>query len=217
MASIRVALIDDHTLFRQGTRELLERDMDVEVVGEAADGGAGAELVERAEPDVALVDIEMPELSGIELTRRIKAAQPQVRVVVLTVHDEEPLAYAMLEAGADGYLLKDVDARALLEAIHRVHAGESVLHPVIARQVLARVRTGGQARPAEEGLSEEERQVLLLASRGMTNREIADELCISPRTVQQRLTGVFAALGVGSRTEAAIRALQAGMFTLEDL
>ncbi len=217
MSTIRVALIDDHTLFREGTRELLERDGDVEVVGEAADGRAGIELVETLVPDLALIDMEMPEVGGIELTRHIKDAQPDVSVVALTVHDEEPLAFAVLEAGADGYLLKDVDARELLDAVHRVHAGESVLHPVIVRQVLARVREGGDRPPVDRGLTADERQVLLLATRGMTNREIADELCVSPRTVQQRLTRVFAELKVGSRTEAAIRALQNGLFTLEDL
>lgn len=217
MQPIRVVLFDDHTLFREGTRELLERDGVVEVVGAAGDGRDAIALIDTALPDVALVDIEMPEVGGLEVTRRIKQHHPEVGVIVLTVHDEGPLAFAMLDAGADGYLLKDVDAHELLNAVQRVHAGESVLHPAVTRQVLNRVRAGGNAAESGPALSDEERETLVFAARGMTNREIAEQQQVSPRTVQQRLTHAFELLGVTSRTEAAIRALQDGVFTLEDL
>ena len=217
MERIRLVLVDDHTLFREGTRQLLERDGQVVVVGEAGDGREALELIGTLEPDVVLLDIEMPDVDGIEVTRQIRERHPGVGVLVLTMHDEEPLVVAILEAGADGYLLKDVDARELLHAVQRVHAGDSVLHPAVARQVLSRVRLGAEAPAPGRELTSDEREVLLLAARGMTNREIAEQLQVSPRTVQQRLTHVFARLGVGSRTEAAIRALHDGVFTLEEL
>jgi DNA-binding NarL/FixJ family response regulator len=217
MEPIRVALFDDHTLFRQGTRGLLERDGQVTVVAEAGDGREALELLETVRPDVVVVDIEMPEVGGIEVTRRVKERDPSIGVLVLSVHDEAPIALAILEAGADGYLLKDVESRELLDAVQRVHAGESVLHPAVARHVLSRVRSGGQQPDAGRALTGDERRVLLLAARGLTNREIAEQLQVSPRTIQQRLTHAFERLGVGSRTEAAIRALQEGVFTLEDL
>lgn len=216
MKRIRVVLADDHALFREGTRELLERDGSIEVVGEASDGDEAVAVVDRTVPDVAIVDIEMPGVDGIEVTRRIKAAHPRVSVLALTVHDEEPFVFAVLEAGAAGYLLKDVSSRALVRAVHALHAGESVLHPTVAQQVLRRVRAGGGA-TARVALTGTELEVLRLAARGLTNQQIAAELGSSLRTVELRLTGTFRRLGVGSRTEAVIAALRAGLLQLEEL
>lgn len=219
MEPIRVVLADDHTLFREGTRQLLERDGAVTVVGEAEDGPAVVELVDRLRPDLVVVDIEMPGGDGIAATRQIKSAHPEIAVLVLTIHDEDPFVFAILDAGAAGYLLKDVHGAELVQAVHALHAGESILHPAIAHKVLARVRTDARERDggAAVALSERDVEVLRLAARGRTNQEIADTLEVSTRTVQLRLTHVFHQLGVGSRTEAVIAALRAGLFELEEL
>ncbi|MDX1619341.1 MAG: response regulator transcription factor [Nitriliruptorales bacterium] len=217
METIRVVLADDHTLFREGTRQLLERDSSIRVVGEAAEGAAAVALVDELEPDVAIIDIEMPELDGIEATRRIKAAHPGVGVLVLTVHDEDPFVFAILDAGAAGYLLKDVSSSELVRAVHALQAGESVLHPAIARKVLSRVRSERTDEGSRLELPERDVRVLRLAAQGRTNREIADELGVSTRTIQLRLSNVFDSLGVGSRTEAVIAGLRAGLFDLEEV
>lgn len=218
MEPIRVVLADDHTLFREGTRALLERDGTIEVVGEAADGEETVALVTREVPDVAIIDIEMPATNGVEATRQIKAVQPQICVLALTVHDEAPYVFAILEAGAAGYLLKDVDSSEVVRAVHALRAGESVLHPTIASQVLARLQQpSGEATRADIQLDERELHVLRLAGTGMTNQEIASHLAVSSRTVQTRLSDIFDRFGVGSRIEAVIAALRAGMFDLDEL
>ena len=216
---ISVVLADDHVLFREGTRELLERTGDITVAGEASTGAEAVELASQLHPDVAVVDIEMPDMNGVEATRAIKARQPEIAVLVLTVHDEEPYVFAILDAGAAGYLLKDVQATELVGAVRSLHRGESVLHPAIARKVLQQVRTGQDtdAAPRPTELTDGEKAVLRLAAHGLTNTTIADRLGIHPRTVQLRLGRIFTKLQVGSRTEAALRALRDGHFSLEEL
>lgn len=219
MDKIRILLADDHVLVRQGTRELLEKEEDMEVVAEAGDGEEAVRLAASRRPDVVIMDISMPKLNGIEATRQIKARHPATAVLVLTAYDDEQYIFALLEAGAAGYLLKDVQASELIKAVRSVHAGESVLHPVVARKVIHRF-----AQPAGEDteatasgrLTEREMQVLKLAARGMTNQEIARELVIGVRTVQVHLSNVFNKIGVGSRTEAVVHALREGWITLED-
>jgi DNA-binding NarL/FixJ family response regulator len=219
MGKIRVLLADDHVLVRQGTRELVEQAGDIEVVAEAGTGKEAVELAAACIPDVVVMDISMPELDGIEATRQIKAQNPGVAVLVLTAYDDDQYVFALLEAGAAGYLLKDVQAGELVRAIKSVHAGESILHPAIARKVINRfARAAG--RPSDEELIEpltsREMEVLKLAAKGMTNREIADKLVISVRTVQVHLSNIFGKMGVGSRTEAVLLALKKGWLTLED-
>lgn len=215
----RVVIADDHTLFREGTRQLLERDGSIEVCGEAADGAAAAALVDELRPDVAILDIEMPGLDGVEATRRIKRDHPQIGVLVLTVHDEDPFVFAILDAGAAGYLLKDVRSDELLRAVHALVAGDSVLHPTIAHKVMQRVRA--EERPGasdhELELPERDVEILRLAAQGLTNRDIAPRLGVSTRTVQLRLTSLFAHLDVGSRTEAVLAGLRAGLFDLDEV
>ncbi len=219
MDKIRVVLADDHVVLREGTRELLEHEEDLQVVGEADDGEQAVNLVTELQPDVALMDIAMPKLNGIEATKQIKAICPATAVLILTAHDNDQYVFAILEAGAAGYLLKDVRARDLIEAIRAVNAGESVLHPVIARKVVNRfARPLGE--PSEESaldrLTEREMEVLRLAAEGMSNNEIAQELVLSIRTVQGHLSNIFSKLQVGSRTEAVLYALREGWLTLED-
>jgi len=220
MDTISVLLADDHVLVRQGTRELLEREGDLEVVGEAGDGEEAVALAVDLRPDVVIMDIAMPKLSGIEATRRIKSAQPDSAVLILSAYDDDQYVFALLEAGAAGYLLKDVPAQELVEAIRAVHAGESILHPAIARKVINRfasplheVATGIES----DELTEREMEVLKLAAKGMTNMEIAKALSLSVRTVQGHLSNIFSKMQVGSRTEAVIQALGKGWFTLEEI
>ena len=217
---IRVILAEDHTLVREGTRRILEATKTVSVVAEAADGRQAVEVVDRFEPDVAIIDIGMPGINGIEATRRIKQAHPRVSVLVLSMHDDDQFIFAVLEAGAAGYLLKDVEGRQLVNAVEAVHAGESVLHPTVAHKVLARLASGlagTSRRDSEEPLTARETEVLRLAARGMANKQIGVALDISVRTVQAHLTSVFHKLGVGSRTEAVLHGLRQGWFSVEEL
>jgi len=219
---IRVMLVDDHALVREGTRELLERQGDLQVVAEAEDGVQAVEIACRLEPDVIIMDIEIPKMNGIEATKRIRAACPETAVLVLTGYDNDQYISALLEAGAQGYLLKDVRMHELVQAIRAVHAGELILHPAVARKVVDRYTRRAEPSPTDahdvdafDHLTGRELEVLKLAAKGMTNREIADVLSISTRTVQVHLSNVFGKLGVGSRTEAVLHGLSRGWFTIE--
>jgi len=217
---IRVLLADDHAVVRQGTRELLDREPDIDVVAEASDGKEAVQKAIKERPDVVVMDFAMPELNGIEATRQIKAVAPGVAILVLTAYDSNQYIFAFLEAGAAGYLLKDVQVDELVEAIKAVHAGESMLHPAIARKVINRFAQPGQqasiVHAALDELTERELEVLRMAAKGLSNRESAQELTISVRTVQTHLTNVFNKMGVGSRTEAVVHALRKNWITLED-
>ncbi len=215
--SIRVIIADDHAVLRDGTRELLQREDDIEVVGEAGDGAAAVALVEDVRPDVAILDIAMPGLNGVEATARIKSAHPEVAVLVLTVHDEDAYVFAILEAGAAGYLLKNVRGAELVEAVRAVMAGESVLHPTIMRKVMGRFRGEQKGSGDQTRLTTRELEVLRLAASGRSNKQIGSELELSPRTVQVHLSGVLAKFGVASRTEAVIEGLKRGWISLEEL
>jgi len=217
---ITILLADDHVLLRQGTRELLEREQDLKVVGEAGDGEEAVRLAQDLHPLVVIMDIAMPKLNGIEATRRIKEMQPDTAVLILSAYDDDQYVFAILEAGAAGYLLKDVPSQELVEAIRAVHAGESILAPTIARKVINRFASpGGAAALGVEAdqLSEREMEVLKLAAQGISNMEIANELALSVRTIQGHLSNIFGKMQVGSRTEAVIQALQRGWFTLEEI
>ncbi|MGD9145397.1 MAG: response regulator transcription factor [Anaerolineae bacterium] len=219
MQTIRILLADDHDLVREGTRQLLEREEDLKVVAEAGDGEEAVRLTVEQNPDVALVDIAMPKLNGIEATKQIKVRSPSTAVLILTAYDDEQYIFALLEAGAAGYLLKSVRGRDLIAAIRSVHAGESVLHPVIARKVInhfSRPADEPSPQPGVEPLSERELEVLRLAARGLGNREIAQELYLSTRTVQTHLSTIFAKMKVGSRTEAVVQALRKGWLSLDE-
>ena len=220
MRKVKVILADDHVLVREGTRNLLEREPDIEVVGEASDGEEAIELVTKLHPHVVLMDIAMPKINGIEATRQIKTRCPATAVLILTAYDNDQYIVALLEAGAAGYLLKNVKGSDLVNAIRAVNAGESVLHPTIARKVFKRFTTPLE-KPSEtvpsQDLSERELEILRLAAKGMSNRDIANELFLSRRTVQAHLSNVFRRMGVGSRTEAVLHALTRGWLTFDDV
>jgi DNA-binding NarL/FixJ family response regulator len=218
MDKIKVLLAEDHVMVREGTREFVQREPDMEVVGEAGDGEEAVKLAKELKPDVVVMDISMPKLNGVEATKQIKALNPSIAVLILTAYDYDQYIFALLEAGAAGYLLKGVKVHELIDAIRAVYAGESVLHPVVARRVVDRlVAPGRRDTPAVEPLSEREMEVLRLAATGVSNKDIAQQLFLSPRTVQVHLGNIFSKLGVASRTEAVLFALRKGWLTLEDL
>ncbi|MFC1909279.1 response regulator [Chloroflexota bacterium] len=219
MGKIKILIADDHAVVREGTRQILEQEPDLDVVAEAADGEEAVRLAGSSKPDVAIIDIAMPNVDGIEATKQIKALYPAIAVLILTAYDDDQFVFGLLEAGAAGYLLKSVRGRELVEAVRRVYAGESVLHPSIARKVLNRfVPTPNKLaeQKCSEVLSEREMEVLKLATRGLSNQEIASELYLSLRTVQAHLGHIFNKLQVSSRTEAVVRALKEGWITLDD-
>jgi len=217
---IRVILAEDHTLVREGTRRILEATGDIVVVAEAADGNEAVAAVEHHRPDVAIIDIGMPGINGIEATKRIKKTQPGVSVLILTVHDDDPFIFAVIEAGAAGYLLKDVEGSQLVQAVKGLHAGDSVLHPAVAHKIMARLASGEKGESAsgpEVPLTEREHEVLQLAASGMANKEIAAALDVSVRTIEAHLSHIFRKLEVGSRTEAILCGLRQGWFTINQL
>ncbi len=214
---IRILLVDDHALVREGTRRLLETENDVQVVAEASSGEEAIEVARSLQPDIAVMDIAMPGIGGIEATRAIKKYCPETAVLILSAYDDEPYLLALLDAGAAGFLLKNVHGQELIQAIRAVARGESLLQPSIAEKMMRRL----SARPdttlrSTNLLSEREFDVLRLAARGLPNKEIAARMSLSIRTVHSHLANIFMKMQVGSRTEAVLLALRQGMISLQD-
>jgi DNA-binding NarL/FixJ family response regulator len=215
---IRVLLADDHAVVRKGIREFLEEAPDIVVIAEAGDGAEAVRLAAEQMPDVAVLDIQMPRLNGIEATRQIKASLPTVQILILTAYEDDPYVFALLQAGADGYLLKSADSDDLVRAVKATATGGKVLDPAVAAKVIAQMTTGqpDSAKTQMEPLSERELAVLRLAGQGLTNKAIGVELSISDRTVQGHLANIYGKLGVASRTEAVTRALRLGWIVLDE-
>jgi len=218
---IRVLLVDDHPLFRAGVRQRLsEHDSDIEVVGEAEDSRHAQQMVALLSPDVVLMDIAMGDENGIEATRAIKQTAPAVAVIMLSLYDDVQYIEAAVEAGAAGYFLKTVQGPELAAAVRSAHKGDTVMSPEIAGQVyrrlLPRLRSADQAGP-DQRLSGRESEVLASVARGAANREIATSLGLSVRTVEAHMRSIFSKLSVGSRTEAVVFAVKAGLLRLEEV
>jgi len=215
--TIQVILADDHAVVRQGIRRFLEDAPDISVVAEVEDGAEAIRMTQTLQPDVVVLDIRMPKVSGVEATRRIKENFPGIRVLALTAYDDDPYVFALLQAGADGYVLKTASADELIQAVRTVHRGESALSPEIASKVVQQAARGRPEGAADqiEALTERELDVLRLVAKGMTNREVGRELGISHRTVQGHLASVYGKLDVGSRTEAVTEALKRGWILIE--
>jgi DNA-binding NarL/FixJ family response regulator len=218
-ARIRVLLVDDHAMVRRGMRDFLGLHDDIEIVGEAADGLEAVERAVELRPDIVLMDLMMPNLDGIEATARIKSAMPEVEVVALTSFIEEARVVAAIEAGASGFLLKDAEADELATAIRSAAAGEVHLDPavagIVARRMRDRGRTAGPGSPhGADGiaaLTARERDVLSRVARGLPNRQIAEDLGITERTARTHVSNILAKLGLASRTQAALLAVQHGL------
>jgi DNA-binding NarL/FixJ family response regulator len=214
-APIRVLLVDDHAMVRRGMRDFLTLHDDIAVVGEAADGAEAVERARELRPDIVVMDLMMPNLDGIEATARIKAAHPDLEVIALTSFIEEARVVAAIEAGASGFLLKDAEADELAGAIRAAAAGEVHLDPAVAGIVARRMRDGGRAGAgAVDGvaaLTAREREVLARVARGLPNRQIAAELGITERTARTHVSNILAKLGLASRTQAALLAVQHGL------
>lgn len=218
MEKISVLLVDDHAVVREGLAVLIRRQSDMEVVGAAGNGEEAVRLVQELQPAVVLMDIAMPGMNGIEATRQIKEFSPSTCVLVLTAYDNPEFIYAVIKAGAAGYLLKNARGKEVINAIRAAHDGESILHPTIAPSIFAHLAPPESNPDREKGqlLSERELEVLRLAVEGLSNKEIAATLSLGPRTVQSHWRNIFNKLGVYSRTEAVILGLRKGWLTLAD-
>ena len=223
---IKVLLVDDQTLIRQGIRLLLEMEPDIQVVGQAADGRAAVEQVEILHPDVVLMDVRMPEMDGVAATRALSARHPEVKVIILTTFEDDETVFEGLKAGARGYLLKDISSEEMAQAVRKVAAGEALIQSRLTRKVLAEfsrlaTATYRQATPKTAAvaevlpvpLTERELQVLQALAHGLSNREIADSLVITEGTVKNHVSSLIDKLGVRDRTQAVLKAQELGLIS----
>ena len=219
METIRVVLADDHAVLREGMRRLLEQEPDFKVVGEAANGAEAVAVVEATQPDVVLMDVVMPGLSGIEATKQIKKSNPTTAVLILSAYDDDRYVLGLLEAGVAGYLLKCSRGEEVVQAIRAIRTGDAVLHPAVTARLLARVSPASPpaSLPNSEHVTERELAVLKLAAGGLGNKEIASALGLSLPTVKAHFVNIFNKMSVGSRTEAVLHALRKGWISMEDV
>jgi len=221
---IRVLLVDDQTLIRQGIRLLLEIETGIQVVGQAADGQQALEQVEALHPDVVLMDVRMPEMDGVAATREITKRFPEVKVIILTTFEDDETVFEGLKAGARGYLLKDISSEEMAEAVRKVAAGEALIEPRLTRKVLAEFSRLASAsdKPASAAvpanslpapLTEREQDVLKALARGLSNREIAEQLVITEGTVKNHVSSLIDKLGVRDRTQAVLKGQELGLIS----
>jgi DNA-binding NarL/FixJ family response regulator len=214
---IRLLLADDHALFRQGLKSLLEAEPDFKVMGEAKDGREALRHALEAHPDVILMDIQMPGLDGVQATQEILREWPQARVVMLTMYRQDGYVFEAVKTGAKGYLLKDLDAKELVEAIRQVASGEVLLDAEMAEQIIQDFKSKQESTPKTHAeLSEREVQILKLVAQGYTNLGIAQEMSLSEKTIRNRLSDIFQKLHLNNRTQAALYALREGLAEKEE-
>lgn len=209
--SIKVVIIDDHPLVREGLRKILELEEDIEVIDEAGDGQGAINLARKLKPDVILMDINMPGTNGVEATKIIKRDLPQIGIIALTIHEDEEYVLELVKAGVSGYVLKDIAPAKLVETIRTVAAGNSVIDPSITRTVFAELNRLTRHRRLygeEKVLTKREMDILHLITQGKSNKEIAGELCISEKTVKNHITNIFRKFHVDDRTQAVLYAIK---------
>lgn len=211
-STIQVLLADDHVVVRAGIRQFLEQSTDIQVIAEASNGQEACELIEKIKPDVAVLDIQMPLMSGIEVTRWIRANRLSIGILVLTAYDDEPYVQAVLQAGANGYVLKTAEPQDIVDAVRDVFRGKSVLDAALAQKLILKL-SGTNETDMIEPLSERELQILTLTAKGLTNKAIGVQLSISDRTVQNHLANIFQKMHAESRTEAVMRAVSLGLIS----
>ncbi len=211
--TIRIAIVDDQTLVREGLASLLDPMPDLTIVGTAGDGHRALELIAEQSPDVVLMDVRMPGMNGVAVTRKIRVRYPHTRVIVLTTFDHDEYVFESLRGGASGYLLKNADPDHLADAIRAVHAGESILDPAVTKKVIRRANRADAAPVLTERLTPREREVLHCVAEGATNAEIAETLCLAEGTVKNHVSHILGKLGARSRAEAARLAMEWGLLT----
>lgn len=215
--TITVAIVDDHPIVRAGMRAILDSASDIEIVGEGVNGSDALRLVDQLCPDVLALDVQLPDLNGLEVTRRLRANGSSTAVLILTAHDDSQTVFGLLECGAVGYVLKDEALEMLVGAVRTAARGETWLSPAVARQVVDRAVSGARLlHPAEmpkeiSSLTAREIEILRLIALGLDNTAIAETLCLTKRTVQNHISNIYGKLGVSSRTEAALAALRSGL------
>ena len=216
----RIFIADDHAMLREGMRNLLEKEKDFELVGEAADGEDAVRLAGKLKPDIVIMDIVMPKLNGIEATRQIKQLSPSTALLILTAYSDIRYIIGLLEAGACGYLLKNSPGKDVVRAIRAVRSGESVLDSEVTRKLVQRLGNLSRSpddRESSSQLTSREIEILKWASRGLSNKELSEKLFISLRTVKAHMTNIFNKLGCSSRTDAIIKGLKQGYIDLNDI
>lgn len=213
MSTLTVLIVDDHPLFRKGMRTLLESMPDIEVIGEAISGKEAVEMATAHQPDVVLMDLQMPGGSGLAAIRELGKSSPNIRILVVTLFEDDESVFAALRAGARGYILKDADEEEMMRAIRAVGEGEAIFSAAIASRLMDYFAASRSLIPQEvfPELTEREREILTLIARGKTNAEIAEELTISLKTVRNHVSNIYSKLQVADRTQAAIRAREAGL------
>ena len=218
MAKIRILVVDDHAMFRDGLRAVLEHQEDLALVGEAGDADTALLLARQLAPDVILMDLNLPNRSGVEATRELCAAQPRVRVIALTMYRDDDMIAAAVQAGVSGYVLKDARASDLLQAIRTVAAGGAAVDPMVASRVLEQYRrlSAREDALAAGFLTERETEIMRLLAAGASNRSIAEKMYLSEQTVKNTLSGIYQKLGAGNRTEAAAIARLKGLIKAEE-
>ncbi|RME82380.1 MAG: DNA-binding response regulator [Caldilineae bacterium] len=218
-ARIRILVADDHVMVRQGLSQILDSEPNMKVVGQASDGREAVELAAILQPDIVVMDINMPLLDGVQATRQITATRPATGVIILTMYRQDQYVFEAIKAGARAYLLKDADSEELVRAIRAVAAGEALLDPAIAVRMIdefRRMQSGPVGADGVTPLSERELEILRLVAQGLENEQIAERLGLSEKTIRNRLTVVFEKLHVSNRTQAALYALRKGLASLDD-
>ncbi len=216
----RIVIADDHPLLREALTQVFSSQKDMEVVGEASNGEEAIKLASQLKPDILVMDIMMPKFDGLEASRQIKKITPNTAILILTAYDDDNYVLGLLEAGAAGYLMKSAKGQDLVKAVRAIQAGESVLHPKIIEKLLkqAMAKPAGTAEhKAKDLLSNREMEMLKLLATGMSNKEIAEKLCLSLRTVKAHMSNIFTKMNVASRSEALVEALRKELLTMEDV